>query len=812
MAASCSINSGATRLKRWRLCRPRTTSDPPGSTQSDGFPVRRPWLNLAVASLLAGIIQTVAVASVVPKEFASLRLPGNVPPVIGAWFPQEPAIADPEGYRDFLDAAAAHSHFNLLTTTMRDPYREMVDPFVHDWFQRAAIYAKRRGMVIALELDARHSLDAFRKRYPDEMQERLWLKESDLGAEAAVTVEMDYGKFGHHGDAIVDDMGFQSIKLERAYSYVRGSDGIAPTTVKDITATCRQLASKQWRERWFSKMSVVIPSTTSDKGRKVCLISRVTMNYPAVFGPHLIPFEEATIKQYADLPLAGLMKDEWGFPAEHEGNPQKDGYWFSRFQAAAYAKATGGRDLVRDSLLMWAGEVGRERERQAAINHVMEMHRARNAEVEQAYYRAAKATFGPKAFVGTHPTSFPVLDSREFERNGLDWWAATRDFAQTDETTPYCVRTALAKKFGGAVWYNQWYKPTPESYEKGVWSYALTGGRMNFHVLFPLPVNGAELSKALLRTKVSAADCRVRLLNFISDAPVNCPVAVIFGHAAAMNWAGPSYHNAGTELTDALWRAGIYTDLIPSSEIGDPALRVGKDGYIWYGRQRYEAVVLHQPEFENASTATFFQQCANGKTTLYRLGDWTKDFNARPFDGNAALPAGMRAMPSIGACASAVLAEVQSRGCEPQTPATNDFPRWNNTGHTSADMPSSGRCRLTDGTVILACGARDPLGDPIQQTIEVGGQEVTFDTIGVAAVRMDHRGKVEALAAGGLRCVTAGDLRIELPNRADVALWRRNGKWEGVLQGCDGPVPEPLVKLTKRWLRLKVPRPLPADK
>jgi len=58
-------------------------------------------------------------------------------------------------------------------------------------------------------------------------------------------------------------------------------------------------------------------------------------------------------------------------------------------------------------------------------------------------------------------------------------------------------------------------------------------------------VCGAELSKALLRTKVLAADCRVRLLNFISDAPVDCPVAVIFGHADAMNWAGPAYNDTG---------------------------------------------------------------------------------------------------------------------------------------------------------------------------------------------------------------------------------------------------------------------------
>jgi hypothetical protein len=744
--------------------------------------------------------------------FSALRLPESLPPVIGAWFPQEPTIADPAGYRDFLDAAALHSHFNLLTTTMRDPYREMVDPVVHDWFKAAAAYARDRGMQVVLELDARHSIEAFRKRYPKDMQERLWLKEFDLPGPEAITAELDYGKFGHHGDAIVDNLAFQSIRLERAYSYARGPQGIDPATVKDITAACRVKPSTQWRERWFSKMSVIIPHEPGDEGRKVCVISRVTMNYPAVFSPHLIPFEAATIKQYADLPLAGLMKDEWGFPAEHEGNPQKDGYWFSRYQAEAYAKATGGQDLVRDALLMWAGESGRERERQAAINHVMELHRSRNVEIEQAYYRATKAVFGRKAFVGTHPTSFPVPDSREFERNGLDWWGATRDFAQTDETTPYCVRTSLAKKFGGAVWYNQWYSSTPESYEKAIWAYALAGGRVNFHVLFPLPVPGAELSKALLRTEVPAADCRIRLLNFISDAPVDCPVAVIFGHANAMNWAGPAYNDAGTELTDALWRAGMYADLIPSSEIGGKALRVGRDGYVWFGRQRYEAVVLYQPEFEGPKTLQFFQGCTSGKTALYRVGPWTRDFDAKPFEGSTALPAQMKAMDDASACARAVLAELKDRGCEVQTPATGRFPAWNDTGRTTVALPSSGTCRLTDGTVILASGERDPFGDPIQRTVKVNGRDVAYDALGVAAVRIDPHGTVEALAAGGLKSFSGGNVRFVLPTRMDVALWRdARANWQGVLQGYDGAVPEPLLQLTRKWSRLKVPQPLAAN-
>jgi hypothetical protein len=134
-------------------------------------------------------------------------------------------------------------------------------------------------------------------------------------------------------------------------------------------------------------------------------------------------------------------------------------------------------------------------------------------------------------------------------------------------------------------------------------------------------------------------------------------------------------------------------------------------------------------------------------------------------------------------------------------------------GRTSVDLPASGRCRLTDGTVILASGEQDALGDPIRKTIKVQGLDVTFDAIGLAAVRLDKNGKVEALAAGGLKTFKAGDTTIELATPADVALWKDgSGKWRGVLQGYEGEVPEALAKKTKNWQRLKIPQPLPPRK
>ena len=98
------------------------------------------------------------------------------------------------------------------------------------------------------------------------------------------------------------------------------------------------------------------------------------------------------------------------------------------------------------------------------------------------------------------------------------------------------------------------------------------------------------------------------------------------------------------------------------------------------------------------------------------------------------------------------------------------------------------------------------MGDPIQNTFEINGHHVTFDAIGIAAVRLTKKGQLEAIAAGGLKSFQGGGLEIILPDRVDVALWKDDsGVWQGILQGYEGAVPEALKVLCKNWNRLKVP-------
>ncbi len=64
------------------------------------------------------------------------------------------------------------------------------------------------------------------------------------------------------------------------------------------------------------------------------------------------------------------------------------------------------------------------------------------------------------------------------------------------------------------------------------------------------------------------------------------------------------------------------------------------------------------------------------------------------------------------------------------------------------------------------------------------------------------------MAAGGLELFAVGDMKIELPERADIALWKdEQGDWQDALQDYEGAVPENLAKLCKNWIRLRVPEP-----
>jgi hypothetical protein len=727
---------------------------------------------------------------------AAVRLPAHVMPEMGCWFWID-RILRPEDFEPYLDKLGRHAPYNLLTTSFRIPEREITEAYFHEQIKAAATYAQTRGMSLVVDLDVRLARRAFQQAYPDELQEMVILREVAYSGRKQVAVQsIDLND--HYTFRTTHYIPLQGTFL-RAYAYKVSGEKMIQGSPMDITGECMVIAASK------DSVKVMLPDPLQGGYSHACVMVSFTHLAPDVFAPHLAAFQRELIRSYADAPLAGACKDEWGFPPDYDGNPRKDRFWYSPHRAEAYAERTAGRELLADLLLMHRGIEGRERERRMVINHFMEMSYLRNSELEDDFHKTVKEVFGPLAVSATHPTWWPYPDLNEYKKNGLDWWAATREWAQTDELTPYPVRTALAKKWNSPLWYNMYYADNREDYERSVWSHAMDGGRINYHPLYPAPEALVERDLELLKGDLMRGDCRIRLLNYISEYPPDCPVAIIFGHACTMNWAGPAYDDVGMVLADSLMRAGIGVDLIPTSEIGNQSIGIDGDGWISYGPQRYAAAILYHPEFERASTAEFFRRAANGGTVLFRVGNWTQDFEGREWNGNDALPWAMIASEEIPRIVAAVRALLDQQNIPLRTAATDTL--YYST-HVFSEPAAAGHFRLTDGTVIHLAGSHDVSGDPLRFTDEINGHPVTFDAVGVAAVRLNQEGRVEALAAGGLKSFAGPGLELALEERTDLALWlNKRGQWEGVIQGWNGKIPLVLQALTENWSRLGIPVP-----
>ena len=730
-----------------------------------------------------------------------LRPSGDAwPPAIGAWFWRDSAL-EPEAYKPFLDAVAAHSPYTLLPSSLRISKGEITDPQIRDQIGKAVRYADRLGLRIAFDLDVRLARRAFHARYPNEQQEELVLKTVKLPATGMATVTFQGRDLTDHMTGNTIPYRCLATRLVRVYSFVRGADGIDPATVRDITDEGPQAVAQGPR-----KLTVTVPA---EAGRCACVMATHTYLTPDVFAPHLLAFQREIVQQYADLPLAGVMKDEWGFPPDHSGNPAHDRFWYSPAMANVYAKHSGGRDLVRDAILMTYGENGKLRERQAAINRYQQLCRLRNASIEDDYYHAGKETFGPKSFVVTHATWTSYPGVQEFRKHGLDWWDATRDIGQCDAIPPYQCCTSLAKRWGYPLWYNQYYAPQASGYVRELWTGALSGGRLNVHPLYPkreIPYGTCLLM--LSRNPLLTGMIRLRMLDFITQAPLDCPVAVVFGHACAMNWAGPSYNRVGLDVASALCAQGHLADLIPSSLVGTSAFHLDDGGYVCLGPQRYRAVVLYQPEFGDARELAFFSRAVAGQSEVFLVGDWTRDNEARPLDALKQLGSNVNRCADGETAAAAVTQFLDKEGVTRVTKWSGTR-KWRQSNRvTCAAPPMDGHSRLTDGTYVRVAGAKNGSGDPIRETFLWQGHSVTVDAIGVVAIRFASDGQVAAFAASGLKSVRTEGLDWNLPERVDVAFQTNaDGHVRGVVQGLKGPLPEPLQTLTTDWQYLAIPSP-----
>jgi hypothetical protein len=739
----------------------------------------------------------------------SHRIGTEIQPEIAFFGIQNEDFRSNSGWRGLIDLLARHGPYNVLTVTMRCQGHPITAPETRALFQRLVNHARQLGVDVVLDLDPRLARTEFRRRHPDEQQRIVYLQRCPLeGGEAEFAQEPE--AWHDHMTGRGTPYRVEAGQFVRAIAWRLTADGsVVPGSQHDVSGLA--VVERDGAAGVAGRLAEV------EDADEVLVMTEFNLFTPDVFSPHLVHYQQELLELYADLPLGGVIKDEWGFPPTVKSLTEHRSFWYSPFYDQAYAQATHGRSLLDDLPLLAVPVDGDPAERLAAISCYMSLNLRRQTEIEDQYYHGVKAVYGAEALVTKHATWYPRINAMEIFKNGISWWAATRDIAQTDEITPLSAALGMAKKFGSPIWLNEGYAERPEHYRRNIWRYALAGGRMVFHPLYPT-VNGKPADpqdphhgthSLLLTRELLQAECRVRLLSFISTAPLDCPVAFVFGHQRVMNWGAAGYLDYGEELSLDLWRNGYAVDLYPSTEIATGTFQVDADGWVRVGCQHYQLLVLYCPDLCPAEVADFFRRNRITRTALVVIGPWSRNSRGQAMDGLAQLPTRFTRLDAGEEVLASLLAELERRQARRQPPLVEPYILFSN---DQIAMPApQGTCYLVDGTVvrIAATGASDG-GDPIREVLEISGVQVDVEAEGIFAAHVDSGGNLDALAAGGLRRVHSGAFHLELDEPLDLALWRTpDGRWHGVAQGLspDDPLPPALDALTGAWQLLSVPPP-----
>ncbi|MBR4611466.1 MAG: hypothetical protein IKO40_01990, partial [Kiritimatiellae bacterium] len=717
------------------------------------------------------------------------RLPIDVlPENVFLWFTNRDFADGMKVFDRLADECFAQSTYNCVTFTLRcNP--DLSDVQTLEATRKFFAKAHASGLKVYMDTDPRRARREFLARWPDERQ----------GVVSVVVAAPTNGvaSFAYEFKDAEDHMTSGgtasyrplSARVAAAFAARRGADG-SPDLSSRRTVEIKERASmRHWQvpdNEGCGQMDHAAATVTATAGGLAgdeVLVAVVEADYDTadVFSPHLIPFERELMARYKDLGADGGMRDEWGFIPDYR--PDLRTYWWSPNLAAAYRAATG-RDLMDDFPLMAVGPSG-DAARSAAIRAYMRLLLDRCAEIEEDFYATDKRLFGEDVYVVKHPTWHDIPCPQEYWHNGLDWWRVRRDWAQGDEMTPIYALNAMAKKWGGPSWLNEGYTGTPEQNAFRVWTYAICGGRQVFHCLYsgnpkemekyarmPWEARRARLTLDLLAPGNVAAQSRVRLLNLISRAQADCPVAFVFGHERLMDWSCDGWDDHGRRQLQALHAGGWWCDAYPASECASSTFSVDEDGWLRVGQQRYLAVMLHN--------------LSDGERRAFDALVDGRPLKTRVFGGGEE---------------EAVAAFLQERGAVRQpavkakTKAGRDYPEPDGTLH------------LIDGTTARIWADWEHLsGLPIDCEIESNGVKASVAAEGVAAIRAEG-GEIVALAAGGLKRVDGPGLAIELGRPENVALLKIDGEWHGVWQTSTpcAPLPAELAALTPHWIRLVVP-------
>ena len=776
------------------------------------------WFYSVVAGADAPLLNPAA-PNRLPLTFEGKALP----PELGCFW----SYADDDAkLRDFVDAVGPSCAFNALVLTTRSLNHIVDNEAAVERTRRAVEYAKTRfGIDALLDIDLRIARYDFEKARPDLDQERLLFQEQSL--QLSETEETIF----HFQAPVLNDhytgnnpYFVRGGRFVKAWAYrVNEAQELLPETIEDVSEIARfqndnfvsnASSVDEVDATVIDRFDVSFPNAAlvslAESDYRIAVAVAFKYSYPDLFADETLELEQKLYQTYSVVPAIGVCKDEWGFPPNFTRVDRLDDFWFSERMRTAYAKRYDGRDLVDDLFLAFKPVQDSNSDRVAAVDRFRSLCFERVVEYEKQNYELTKRFWGEDAFVGVHCTWFPWPNLLELRKNGMMWWKAPRDFAQTDEYVPFCVRNSLAKGCG-SLWINMFYASDAEKYVWEHWTSAASGGRVHVHQIYPRtetsPTNEREpkMTPIIKDNRVDQIRAKIRLLSLASNAPIDSSVAVVFSRYGASNPLRQEFLAVGVDVCDMFSSRGYPADLIPIDEVfsvyskGEKRWSV-QDSYLRYGEQKYRAVILFgESDCERSAydeLKRLVESCPDAcKTRIVHMeASATEDEKE--------------------SVASEIIALLEKDGVPTQTPWARDEYSFSTTEESSCRPPRRSVSRFLDGLILWIAASEDKMGDPIvlnneRVPLNEGGTSpsISAEARGVFAVKFDAAGRLVALVAAGLKSVKVDDeldfalTESEIGNdTVDVVLLRNDdGSWRGIFQRDRNSLPESLRATTDNW-------------
>lgn len=419
-----------------------------------------------------------------------------------------------------------------------------------------------------------------------------------------------------------------------AYAFEKTADGFySPDSLMEITDKVRITDART------NKTTFEIDLGKENKGKQIFVLLAQYYNCTAVSDEW--DALKSLIDSYSDIPLDGVLMDEYGYILLNHRNikqgiePPFRGRIYSKGMKD-YCQKNLNLDLDRLLFDMRYAKATDEKVRIKAINTYFEILRIFPLEIEKKVYHYAKKIFGEDAYISCHNTFHNKLDNDEIWHTACNWWDIPRDFGHTDENICFPVRWGLMLACKNPVMFDMYYSPNSETHYDHIIEGAPLGCR-EFHHAYDDFYWGSSFTEPEFLKNIKTLDRYVATLDGFQTEYPKMDLLVIFGAAAQNNWYPDADARNVWDIDGSLqilpkckelWEAGYRCALAPDYAIEDGRITLS-NGKISFNGYEFTHCLFLYPKYAKKETYEFLNTAHEHGATLAVVGKSGIDF-----DGN----------------------------------------------------------------------------------------------------------------------------------------------------------------------------------